>query len=227
MMRPRFIFVCSPRVFVLACIVCLVAASAAQAAPITFSFTAAVTDDPFGLSSFGAPISGSYTFDSSAADSIPGAATGSFASSGPGIGFTANVDGTNYSVPGVLTVNTANNIAGGVDQYGAIALDSVLTLELFLEDATGTALASDALPLLPPSLANFGVRQFRLFSADAEFLGRVDTLTCTAGCGVQPVPEPGSLLLVGSALAGFGYRRLRTRQSSTKPTQRERRNCDA
>jgi len=189
-------------VVALACGIILVA-GAAQALPITFSFTGKVTDDPFGQSSFGAPISGSYTFDSAAVDSIASPTTGSFASAGAGFGFTANVDGTNYSVLGTLTVNTANNIAGGIDQYGAIAQDSLLDLELFLQDATGTALASDALPLLPPALASFGFRQFRLFSADAEFLGSVDSLVCTSGCGVQSVPEPGSLLLMSLALASL------------------------
>src|SRR4029077_18098099 len=170
----------------LACWIILVA-GAAHALPITFSFTGKVTDDPFGLSASGAPISGSYTFDSAAMDSIAGPATGSFASVGAGFGFTANVDGTNYSVLGTLTVNTANNIAGGVDQYGAIAQDSSLDLELFLQDATGAALASDALPLLPPALASFSFREFRLFRDDAEFLGSVDSLVCTAGCSVQSV----------------------------------------
>ena len=135
-----------------ACLFCLLVAGAAQAVPITFSFSGAVTDDPFGLSSFGAPISGSYTFDSTATDTIPGPATGSFPSTGPGIGFNANVDGMLFSILGSLAVNTANNIVG-LDQYGAIADDGLLTLELFLQDATGTALATDALPLLPPVLA--------------------------------------------------------------------------
>src|SRR5215475_1959409 len=112
------------RLFVFACVICLLAGGAAQALPVTFSYTGTVTDDPFGLSSFGAPISGSYTYDSAAVDAIPGPATGSYATTGPGIGFTANVNGANYSVLGALTVNTANNIAG-VDQYGAIALDGV------------------------------------------------------------------------------------------------------
>ena len=56
-----------------------------------------------------------------------------------------------------------------------------LTLELFFEDSTQTALSSAALPLAPPAIAGFGFRQFRLFSDDAQFLGTVDTLICSAG----------------------------------------------
>lgn len=177
-------------------LVCFGFAGLADAAPVTFSFTGTVTDDPFGLSSFGAPISGSFSFDTAAVDSIANAANGSFASVGPGFGFSTTVDGTNYASVGALTVNTANNVAVG-DQYGVIASDAVLSLELFLQDATAFALSSDGLPTLPPALAAFGFRQFRLFSDDAEFLGTVDTLACTAGCTVA---EPGSLSLVLLAL---------------------------
>ena len=170
------------------------------ASPITFVFTGSVTDDPFTLSTFGAPISGSYTFDSAATDAIPGPSTGSFASIGPQFGFLVNVDGTPYSVSGSLIVNTANNI--GVDQYGALATDGALTLEVFLQDATQSALSSDALPLLPPLLSAFDVGQFRLFSADAEFLGSVDSLACSAGCGdpANTVPEPASIPLLLTAI---------------------------
>ena len=191
------------RLWVALCALTLYAGNIAYAIPITFTFTGSVTDDPFGLSSFGAPITGSYTFDSVAADGIAGPSTGSYPSIGPSFGFSATVDGTPYSLSGSLIVNTANNI--GVDQYGAISTDGVLTLELFLQDSTQTALSSDALPLVPPLLAAFDTRQFRLFGPDAEFLGTIRTLVCSAGCdgagGGGQVREPKTMLLL--LLAGL------------------------
>ena len=172
---------------------------AAHAAPVTIAFTGSVTSDPYGLSSFGAAISGAYTFDSAAVDS--GArcrAIGVYASNGAAYGFSAVVDGTAYATPGSVTVNVANNI--GSDQYGVIATVGSLTLELFLEDFSQTALGSDALPAGAPLLAAFGVRGFRLFGSDVEFLGSVDTLTCRTGCAPAAVAEPATLLL--TTLAG-------------------------
>lgn len=170
----------------------------AHGAPVTFAFTGTITDDPFGLSSFGAPISGSFSFDAGVPDLIADPATGSFASVGPGFGFSVNVDGTLYPSFGAVTVNTADNIVAG-DQYGVIATNALFSLEIFLQDSTAAALSSDALPPIPPALAGFDFRQFRLFGDDAEFLGTVDTLTCLSGCTVA-VPEPGSAALVLLAL---------------------------
>jgi PEP-CTERM motif len=187
----------------LACIV-----SPAAAAPVTFAFTGVVTDDPFGLSSSGAPISGRYTFDSAATDSIADPQTGAFASTGPTFGFHADVDGRGFSVAG-LTVTTGNDLATG-DSYGAIAFDGGLTLEIFLQDASSLALASDALPLQAPALTDFPVRQFRLFGTDVEFLGSIDTLACVGGCSALTVPEPGSLALTLLSLGlvgGLAHRR--------------------
>lgn len=187
------------------------AAAAVAAAPVTFAFSGAVTSDPFGLSTAGAPISGTYTFDSAAADAVAAGQIGSFASSGPAFGFFAQVDGSSYAVPDAVTVNVANDI--GVDQYGVIAQAGGLTLELFFEDGTQSAFGSDALPLLPPALAAFGWREFRLFGTDVEFLGSIDALTCVAGCNTPaPLPAPGSLLLSAAALAclaGLGGKQRR------------------
>lgn len=191
---------------------CAMAPCFASAVPITFSFTGSVTDDPFGASSFGAPISGSFSFNSTAVDSIPGVSTGSYLSNGSPYRFDANVDGIAYSVVGSTTVNTANNIVGG-DQYGVIGVGAGLTLELFLQDSTGTALSSDALLLLPPPLAGFSFRQFRLFSEDAQFLGSVSSLACITGCSVRAVPEPDTvfLLAIAAAVATLKLRRSRRR----------------
>ena len=176
---------------------------AAPAAPITFGFTGAVTDDPGGTGSLGASISGSYSFDSLATDAIAGPSTGSFASLGAAFGFEAIVAGIRYAVQGRSTVNTADKI--GVDQYGVLADDGLLRLELIFQDMTQTALASDALPLQPFSLASFGFRQFVLvdFRDDTQFIGSVTSLDCLAGCATQPLPEPGSLPLLALAMAAL------------------------
>ena len=184
------------------------AALAAHAAPVTIAFTGSVTSDPYGLSSFGAPISGAYTFDSAAVDSVAGSAIGVYTSTGAAYGFSAVVDGVAYATPGTLTVNVANNI--GSDQYGVVATVGSLILELFLEDLSQAALGSDALPAGAPLLTAFSVRSFRLFGTDVEFLGSVDTLACTAGCAAAAVAEPGTLglaLMAGLLLLRSSRRR--------------------
>ena len=196
------------------CALGMVVASAASAVPITFDFAGTVTDDPFGLTSFGAPISGSFTFDGAAIDSIAGPATGSYRSIGPAFEFRALVDGLLYVTHGGVVVNTANDI--GVDQYGVIGTEGGLTLELFFEDATETALSSDALPTKPPSLAAFSFRQFRLFSDDAQYLGSVTSLVCTVGCTTAGVPEPAVLPLFG--LAGLALLASRLRRKFVRST---------
>jgi hypothetical protein len=177
---------------------------------LTFSFTGTLTNDPFGLSTFGAPIAGSYSFDSTVTDSIAGPDSASYASTGAAFGFAATVDAMPFAVSGNLNVGVVNSL---VDQYLPFATDGALTLELFLEDASGSAFSSDALPLAPPALAAFAVREFRLFGTDVEFGGTVDTLICSAGCDIVRVPEPGTLLLLGVGLAGLATRRRRLKRA--------------
>ena len=165
-------------------------ATTATSALTTFSFMGTVTDDPFGLSSFGAAISGTYSFDSAAVDAIADPVSGSYTSTGAGLGFAVTVDGIPFSVSGNLNVGVVNALP---DQYLITAIQGPLTLELVLEDASGTALSTDALPVTPPAIAQFAFRQFRLFAPSAEFAGTVDTL------GVVPEPETVLLLIVGWA----------------------------
>lgn len=188
-----------------ACALCI---GIAHAAPLSFDFSGAVTDDPFGVSHLGAPIAGSFSFDPAALDLIPDATTGGYLSQGGDFGFTVTVDGAPFSVAGSLFIGVVN---AGTDQYTVTADNGSTTLELLFDDASGTAFTSDALPT-SVSLAAFAFRQFRLFDNGAEFLGSVDTLTAGA---TPPVPEPTSTALLGAglllmALLAFGRRMRRS-----------------
>ena len=76
--------------------------------------------------------------------------------------------------------------------------------------------SSDALPLVPPPIGAFNdFRQFRLFSAEAEFLGTINTLVCSTGCngngggnGGGTVPEPATLWPFALATLALALRRL-------------------
>jgi hypothetical protein len=75
--------------------------------------------------------------------------------------------------------------------------------------------AGDALPYPAPPLSAFetALFTFRGFVDDnqVEILGQLDSLVCSAGCDPvgAPIPEPGTLILVGSALAALRLRRGR------------------
>jgi PEP-CTERM motif len=194
-----------------------------HAAPVTFGFSGTVfqatfdPDDPFaGAVGFGSIFSGHYTFDSTAPDGASDSQTGSYASAGAPFGMTVDFGGgTSFTAADLLNVGVANDFAGPVDQYTVLATTNAgdLTLELFFEDATATVFGSDALPVTPPSLAAFWWSQFSLIGDvsgnHVEIQGAVDSLSCQSGCGPSPVPEPGAIVLLGTAVAALAVWRQR------------------
>jgi hypothetical protein len=195
------------------------------AAPITFGFAGSVTQttfapsDPFaGAISIGTAFSGSYTFESTAADDIPFASNGSYTSYGVPYLFTVTIGSFTFSTSDVLNVSVGD---GAADQYSVLACAGGpfcfgSAAQLFLEDSDGTAFGSDALPSPAPLLSAFEVAlfTFRGFvdGNQVEIVGQLDAL-CNAGCDPVggPIPEPGTLILVGTALT-FMASRLRRRR---------------
>jgi hypothetical protein len=197
------------------------------AAPITFDFTGSVTqatfdpNDPFaGGIGFGTAFSGSYTFESAATDNIPFPSNGSYNSFGLPYLFTVTIGSFTFSTSDALNVSTGD---GPSDQYSVLACAGGpfcfgSSASLFLEDLDGAVFAGDALPYPAPPLSAFEVAlfTFRGFvdGNQVEILGQLESLVCSAGCDPVggPIPEPGTLILVGSALT-FGAARLRRRRT--------------
>ena len=148
---------------------------------IGFTFTGQVTDDAIngcgGLVNCGA-VTGSYTFDSAAADGNPDPTSGLYAAT--------NIS---FSIDGVLFFSSASGsivVANfpAVDQYGLLATGtasnlSTADLSILLTDNTAAAFSSDALPLTGSALALLLPGTFQLNAEDDSFqlLGTIDSVS--------------------------------------------------
>ena len=183
----------------------------AHADVITFNFTGTVTQVPVddlatGIQP-GDALAGTFTFDPATPDLIPSPLSGSYLSTGPAFGMTLSIDGLTFSQFGSLDIGILDSF---VDQYTVTASSALLSLELFLQDNSGTIFNSDTLPLSPPQLSAFAERDFHLDQTDAlgsetQVDGRITTLTSSA---VSSVPEPSSLLLLLTAGVSLAVYRL-------------------
>jgi hypothetical protein len=202
----------------------------AQSSTVTFDFTGTVnTVDPNLTSAFavGNPITGSYTFDTTAPNTSPGSdpnaafydssfaytvSAGSFTSSGTGFSTTVF-----YNL--VLAPNVFRDQYRIVEQANGLSINGLtysgFTLDLLTTSGTAnsTPLASDALPSTPPVISDFAINQLRFYFDDPNntatgvdyVIGSLDSLT-------EAVPEPSTwaMLLLGFAGLGFmAHRRKR------------------
>ncbi len=173
-----------------------------NAALVTLSFTATVSDVPAALASqftVGDAVVGSYTFESTTAPT--------------GSNYLFAVTTFNVGIAGyAISANRLGDIGitnGSTDSYLEVALSNGAavggqTPELHaiqLNDPTGTALSDTSLPVLPPDLSKFSNARFTVdFSQGSRLTAQMNTF----------VPEPSSVGLVGSLLlAGLFSRRRR------------------
>jgi hypothetical protein len=194
-----------------------------RADPVTFQFTGRVSqvpiDEVFGDIAFGNSITGDFTFESTAVDGVPGDPphVGSYqAPAGLPYVFNVTIAGHSFSASDFLGIGIFN---AAVDQYSVLAQNNLFSesLQIFLQDSSGSVFANDSLPLSPPPLAAFDISPVA-FSLDATFApgevqvdGYVDSLTCGPGCTATPTPEPSAVPILLGAFAWVAFRTTRIR----------------
>ena len=203
-------------------------ASPAWAAVITFAYEGTV-DSTSGGAAFdaflGQTIRIEYTFDSTTADIFPAdpnagrypAVLSMTATAGP------------YSATAADGRITVWDNVFGMDRYrvdglslsgapiGGLPLDQIF---IDLQDNTGLAFTDDFLPLVQPDPGDFpGATILSLEFDDGSNNGRIATAQSAIISPVAdtPIPEPGTLALLGLGLAGLGYvRRRRTDRKASE-----------
>lgn len=195
----------------------------AWAVPITFAFSGTITEVADleklldGSVAVGTPFSGYYRFESTMIDRDPSLEYGDYVSpADPGPTYSLPADPTlimsvqvgDYAITAPfrriwLTNGTADWYTSRSDEVEAFGV-AIGWMGMTLIDRDGTMLASDQLPLTPPSLSSADVRWFSIGNGgDAggalSVGGTVESLVL--------VPEPNALALLLLAFANASVRR--------------------
>lgn len=183
--------------------------------------------DPFdplvGVVAPGADLYSYLNFDTSAVDAAPSANLGSYTLSGGTYGFAALVGGVPFPLMHSVNISIVDGVDGGPDQYSVFAwegaaggLGDYFSMSILLQDDTGAAFNSDALPAGLPDLARFAVRTFDLAG---QYTDLDNNFVQYEVQGNVTVPEPATANLVVLALLGCA--------ATARAGRRSRRNAAA
>ena len=156
-------------------------------------------------------ITGYYTYESTTADSNPSGSIGRYEhySAPAGIslsvgGFDFETDASNVSfLMGIVNNGTSNDDGYWLISNNNLALSNGIAVDDIswqIEDATGTALTNDSLPVTAPILSQWQFFNHLRLEADRKYL--VDAHVTSA----VVIPEPATILLLGSGLLFFRKR---------------------
>ncbi len=188
----------------------------AKAYPVTIAIEAVVDsvddDDNYleGQINIGDIITGYYTYESTTPDSSPDdSVQGNYWHYSPPAGVSLTLDGFDFLTDpanvefcvGIRNNNLSGDDVYSIGSYNNLALSNGTLVEAIwwqLNDHTGSALSSDALPTTPPILGQWQANVLTL-ETDRTFLITAHVTSA--------IPEPVTLLLFG--LGGLLLRKLR------------------